>query len=221
MIFNSSATDPLVHYGRHFGRTVHALCNFQALLTNRILRMGELADAPEENFTAKEQCEHHVFQELLKSVAGLEECLMQGGDDEVDAVAELASASGARGDDTKSLKGSVLNWITPKGQNLIPPLARDMKVDCGFHHERTGVLLFPAGLDWSNSETKAKLKSGEIIVTGDQWPLFLYADYHYDLKDPWNGLFQSALLVCAYRHTFTSPSSVDRELIQVMLRFME
>ena len=78
--------------------------------------------------------------------------------------------------------------------------------------------------------TKAKLQSGEIIVTGDQWPLFLYADYHYDSEDPWNGLFQSALLVCvryqlsvtsevlrteldlqAYKHVFTSPSSVDRE----------
>ena len=66
-------------------------------------------------------------------------------------------------------------------------------------------------------------------MTGDQWPLFLYADYHYDPEDPWNGLFRSALLVCvcyklrigskflaqlesqAYKHVFTSPSSVDRE----------
>ncbi|KAG2152640.1 uncharacterized protein EDB93DRAFT_1249148 [Suillus bovinus] len=197
-------------------RTVHTLCNFQALLTNGILQMGELADTPEENFTAEERHEHRVFQELLKSVAGLEECLMQGGDDEVDAIAELASipffcvckvirlyhiscqltkgASGARGDDTKSLKGSVLNWITPKGQNLVPPLARNIKVDHGFHHERTGALLCPAGLNWSNSKTKAKLKSSEIIVTGDQWLLFLYADYHYDPEDPWNGLFRSTLL---------------------------
>ncbi|KAG2341699.1 hypothetical protein BDR05DRAFT_976847 [Suillus weaverae] len=184
---------------------VHALCNFQALLTNGILWMEELADTPQENFTAKERREHHVFQELLKSVAGLEECLMQGGDDEVDAIAELLTkgTSGARGDDTKSLKGSVLNWITPKGQNLIPPLTCNMKVNQGFHHEWTGMLLCPAGLDWSNSETKAKLKSGKIIVTGDQWPLFLYADYHYDPKDPWN--------VCAYRHIFMSPSSVDKE----------
>ncbi|KAG2114455.1 hypothetical protein BD769DRAFT_1363829, partial [Suillus cothurnatus] len=217
-----SVTDPLVHYGRHFGRTVHALCNFQALLTNRILQMGELADTPEENFTAEERHEHCIFQELLKSVAGLEERLMQGGDDEVDIVAELASiihhsyyltkgASGARGDDTKSLKGSVLDWITPKGQNLVPPLACNMKIDHGFHHEWTGALLCPAGIDWSNPETKTKLQSGEIIVTGDQWPLFLYADYHYNHEDPWNGLFQSALLVCAYKHIFTSPSSVDRE----------
>ncbi|KAG2063232.1 hypothetical protein BDR04DRAFT_1123402 [Suillus decipiens] len=72
-----------------------------------------------------------------------------------------------------------------------------------------GALLCPAGLDWSHSETRAKLQSGEIVVTGDQWSLFLYADYHYDPEDPWNSLLRSALL--AYKHVFTSPSSVDRE----------
>ena len=61
-------------------------------------------------------------------------------------------ASGARGDDTKSLKGAVLDWITPRGQSLVPPLSRNIKIDRGFNHERTGALLCPAGLDWSNSE---------------------------------------------------------------------
>ena len=32
-------------------------------------------------------------------------------------------------------------------------------------------------------------------MSGDQWPLFLYADYRYDPEDPWNGLFRSAVLV--------------------------
>ncbi|KAG1748532.1 hypothetical protein EDD22DRAFT_981885 [Suillus occidentalis] len=175
--------------------------------------MGELAEIPEENFTAEEQQEHRIFQDLLKSVVGLEECLMQGGDEEVDVVAELLTkgASGARCDDTKSLKGSVLDWITPKGQSLVPSLSRNVKIDRGFHHERTGALLCPAGLDWSHLETRAKLQSGEIVVTGDQWLLFLYADYHYNPEDPWNGLLRSALPVQAYKHVFTSPSSVDRE----------
>jgi hypothetical protein len=44
-------TDPLVHHGRHFGRTVHSLCNVSALITNGLLRLGELADEPEESFT--------------------------------------------------------------------------------------------------------------------------------------------------------------------------
>ncbi|KAG0694733.1 hypothetical protein DFH29DRAFT_985178 [Suillus ampliporus] len=226
-----SATDPLVHYGCHFRQMVHALCNFQALLTNGILQVGELAEIPDENllqsilfscsaicsvsnsvYFPRERHEHHIFQELLKSVAGLEEWLMQGADDEVDLIAELLTkgASGARGNDTKSLKGSVLDWITPKGQSLVPPLTRNVKLDHGFHHEWTGALLFLNQISVQLG-MKTKLRSDEIIVTGDQWPLFLYSDYHYNLEDPWNGLFQSTLLVCAYKHVFKSPSSVDRE----------
>ncbi|KAL4079701.1 hypothetical protein J3A83DRAFT_4356436 [Scleroderma citrinum] len=167
-----NVANPLVHHGHHFGRTVHVLCNFQVLLTNRLLQMGKLADVPEENFTGedfyRERCEHHVFQELLRSVLGLEECLMAGSAEEVDIVSELLfkDVSGARGDDTKSLKGTTYR-------------------------------------------IKAKLWNGEIVISGDQWPLFLYADYWYDSEDPWNGLFHSASLVS---HVFTSPSSVDKEL---------
>jgi hypothetical protein len=49
----SCITDPLVHHGRHFGRTIHAMSNVAALLNNGILRMGELADEPDEAFTAE------------------------------------------------------------------------------------------------------------------------------------------------------------------------
>jgi hypothetical protein len=42
---------------------------------------------------------------------------------------------------------------------------------------------------------KEKLRSGETLVSGDQWPIFLYHGYNYDPEDPWNGLFQSTLLV--------------------------
>ena len=61
-------------------------------------------------------------------------------------------ASSARSDDTKGLKGTILDWITPQGEPLIPRLARNMKLDRGFNHERTGFLLCPAGLDWSDPE---------------------------------------------------------------------
>jgi len=43
--------------------------------------------------------------------------------------------------------------------------------------------------------TKDKLKSGEIAVSGDQWPIFIYAGYAYDSEDPWNGLLRSNLLI--------------------------
>jgi hypothetical protein len=49
--FHSCLTDPLISHGRHFGRTVHALCNVKALITNGLLHMGELAQEPEEAFT--------------------------------------------------------------------------------------------------------------------------------------------------------------------------
>jgi hypothetical protein len=96
------------------------------------------------------------------------------------------------------------------GQVLNPPLSRNVKVDRGFHHERTGALLCPAGLDWHHPEyvplflvilmltfsrIKEKLQCGEMVVSGDQWPIFLYANYSYDPDDPWNGLLRSHILV--------------------------
>jgi hypothetical protein len=77
---------------------------------------------------------------------------------------------------------------------------------------------------------KDKLRSGEMVVSRDQWPIFLYHGCVYDPEDPWNGLFRSSLLVSvsvefglhslliiyimnaqAYKHIFTSPSSVEKE----------
>jgi hypothetical protein len=49
----SRLTDPLVHHGRHFGRTVHALCSLHALITSGLLRDGERSEDPEESFTTE------------------------------------------------------------------------------------------------------------------------------------------------------------------------
>ncbi|KAG2364137.1 hypothetical protein BDR07DRAFT_1450443 [Suillus spraguei] len=92
------------------------------------------------------------------------------------------------------------------------PLSRNIKSDCGFNHEVTGALLCPAGLDWLNAETKQSLKSGETAVCGDQWPIFLYTSYIYDLEDLWKGLLRNEILIFGFKHVFMSPSSVDREL---------
>jgi hypothetical protein len=61
-------------------------------------------------------------------------------------------AAGTRGDDTKTLKSALLDWISPKGEAIQPPLHRNSKIDCGFNHELTGSLLCPAGLDWNNPQ---------------------------------------------------------------------
>jgi len=205
-------TDPLVHHGHHFGRTVHALCRVHTLLTNGILRKGEYADKPEESFTHEERREYGVYRLLLQIIPGLEECLLNGSEEEIMHIADLIQkgSSNARSDDTKSLKGAILDWITPRGGSLNPPLARNVKIDRGFHHERTGALLCPTNYNWSDNEVKEKLRTGELVASGDEWPAFLYHGT-YDPQDPWNGLFRSTLLVTAYKHIFTSPSSVDKE----------
>ncbi|KJA13152.1 hypothetical protein HYPSUDRAFT_151886, partial [Hypholoma sublateritium FD-334 SS-4] len=56
-----------------------------------------------------------------------------------------------------------------------------------------------------------KLRTGELTVPGDQWPLFLFSSYTYDDKDPSKGLLKSSILVKTFKHIFTSPSSVERE----------
>ncbi|KIM57567.1 hypothetical protein SCLCIDRAFT_130259 [Scleroderma citrinum Foug A] len=48
------------------------------------------------------------------------------------------------------------------------------------------------GPKWGLTEV---LMNSQIQVAGDQWPVFLYANYTYDPEDPWNGLLQSGLLV--------------------------
>ncbi|KAG1718395.1 hypothetical protein EDD22DRAFT_983575 [Suillus occidentalis] len=213
MTIARASSNPLVLHGRHFGRTVFALCNYPSLLTSGILRLEELQDSPIEDFPADIRREHRVFMELIDSYPNLLDRLTSGEEEDIIHVGELLGkgASGARGDDTKTLKCAVLEWLLPRGQAVIPPLSRNIKSDRGFNHEVTGALLCPAGLDWSNAETKESLKSGETAVRGDQWPMFIYAGYDYDPEDPWKGLLKSEILISGFKHVFTSPSSVDKE----------
>ena len=60
---------------------------------------------------------------------------------------------------------------------------------------RMNLFSFIITLSHTSCRIKDKLRSGEMAVTGDQWPIFLYHGYTYDPDDPWNGLFRSAILV--------------------------
>jgi len=81
------------------------------------------------------------------------------------------------------------------------------------------------------SRIKTNLHSSNIIVSGNHWPIFLYAGYVYNAEDPWKDLFKSQILILvnislhrclraniliaivyAYKHVFTSPSLVDEEV---------
>ncbi|KAL4061687.1 hypothetical protein V8B97DRAFT_2027224 [Scleroderma yunnanense] len=194
--------DPLVHHGCHVGRAVHAFCNVQTLITNGLHAMSD--DAPEDETLPAVECkEHAVFWELLQSVPGLEDQLMLSSEEEVIAMANLKGTNSTKADDTKGMKGLIIDWITPKGQSLIPHIHHNVKSGHGFNHICTGALLCPvvccshAFFMHVASRTHTKLTNGKIQVARDQWPMFF--------------LLHSGLLILVFKHTFMLPSSVDQE----------
>ncbi|RXW12443.1 hypothetical protein EST38_g13412 [Candolleomyces aberdarensis] len=129
-----SKTDPLVGFGRHFGRTIRSFCRIQPLIKNGMTRTMqlELERITEADLSPSELKEHDIYVQLLALSPGLEEKLCTGSDQEIFYVADMITkgASGASG-------------------------------------------------------------------------------HHYNPEKPWEGLFRGKLLVSAYKHVFTSPSSVD------------
>ncbi|TEB08721.1 hypothetical protein FA13DRAFT_1760071 [Coprinellus micaceus] len=110
----------------------------------------------------------------------------------------------ARSDDTKSLKAAVVDWITPTNEVLSPLLQRNIKSDRGYFHPRTGELLCPVNLDWNDHKSVIR-RTLPTVICGLR---FLFRNYEYNPADPWDGLLRSGLLVKAFKHVFTSPSSV-------------
>jgi hypothetical protein len=70
---------------------------------------------------------------------------------------------------------------------------------------------------------KEKLKSGELIVAGDEWPIFLYQGEQYNPEDPWNGLFRNPVLVSVSADSSSSwsGSSGSDPGVQAYLYFSE
>jgi hypothetical protein len=108
--------------------------------------------------------------------------------------------------------GSCISFLWGQSQSLHLPLACNIKMNQGSHHDLTGALLCPAGMDWANPECayafsisvpadadfacriKVQLQSGEIMVSSNQWPVFIYTGSKFDPEDPWKGMFRSAIL---------------------------
>ncbi|KAF6741310.1 hypothetical protein DFP72DRAFT_802394 [Ephemerocybe angulata] len=213
----SSRSDPLVHYGRHWGRTVSTFCPIFGLVRDgmeRKQRLGDDLEAYEDQVDAREARDHRLYRQLFLLVPKLEERLGQSSDEEIHYICNMLTrgVNSARSDDTKSLKAALVDWITPPGGVLTPPIQRNVKTDRGFHHPRTGELLCPPHWDWNDPKIREGLKSGELVPSGVHFPVFLYQDFKYpgDAK-VWDGLFKSRLLVNAYKHVFTSPSSVGEK----------
>ncbi|KAG6913971.1 hypothetical protein DXG01_003232 [Tephrocybe rancida] len=210
----ASYQDPLIGHGRHFGQTIHALCRIHTVINNGIIIEAELiSSSSEQSLTFDARFELGLFRHILKMIPTMEDRIYGASEEELKHIADLLQkgTASARSNDTHSLKSVIIDWIMPAGKSLTPLISRHIKTDRGFHHERTGELLCPTGKDWSDPIVRQKLNSGETLVQGDEWPVFIYAGYSYDSEVPWTGAFRSTLLLNAFKHIFTSPSSIEKE----------
>ncbi|KAJ3529264.1 hypothetical protein NMY22_g9063 [Coprinellus aureogranulatus] len=214
-------TDRLVSYGRYFGRTVRTFCNFHVLVKEGVTREEQMASngVDIDELNDRERHEHSVFRELLRICPALGKQLfaMERTDDTLVYAADMLAkgANTARADDVKTLKSAVVDWITPEGGSLKPTINRNSKNGRGFQHQVTGRYLCPTDYNWDDENIRRQLRSGQLVVSGLQWPMLLYQDLKCNEDDMWEGLLRAQILVQwrwnaqAFKHVFTSPSSVD------------
>ncbi|KAI0349323.1 hypothetical protein OH77DRAFT_1465554 [Trametes cingulata] len=191
-------------------------------LPSVVITSGLLRD-PEENpqaYSALENRHYASFQALVKLVPAFalkvdsddgspEE--LQRWMDEFAACLQIG-VSGAKSDDTRSLRGAVIDWLKLDFPADTVDLNSDTKVSRGFRNEVTGRLLCPVMLDWKDENVRTQSVNRTATVSGDpvngsHWPSFLYASGLYDENLPWVGFLMGEYLLRTFRHIFTSPSS--------------
>ncbi|KAI6158287.1 hypothetical protein BKA82DRAFT_4415306 [Pisolithus tinctorius] len=156
------------------------------------------------------------YQELLRWIPTLKSDIAADSEDhEVKSIMKYLNkgADGARGDDAAGLKMTVVSWLMHGQPTPEPALEPRYKAGRGFYHDTTARLICPVDYDWSNVQANIRSFHPDYLVTADCWPYFLYKNEEYDPENPVRGLFKNAMLVQAFKHIFTSPSSADSETV--------
>jgi len=106
--------DPLIHHRRHFGRTVHAMCSLQVLITNTLVCLSMEEEVTEERHTFKsvyvflvsttrwlmspsqhrERMEIQIFNKLSWMVPGIVDRIVNSGPAEAMDLADLVCSCG-------------------------------------------------------------------------------------------------------------------------------
>ncbi|KAG2120274.1 hypothetical protein DEU56DRAFT_735345 [Suillus clintonianus] len=196
-----------VHKGRGIRRLVSLFDSLEDLVAENdrredLLQSLDSQDELDRTFSS--------FNELLRCLPWLKKKLFSDVEELDSILKELRKgADSARGDDTANLKHAVVVWLNELFHPLDPPLRTTIKDDRGFVHNTTGMLLCPVEYVWSLSSTKDKIRDrdSDFLVTAYSWPAFIYKDYSFDSANIEKGLFRSTLLLKAFKHLFTSPSS--------------
>ncbi|KAG6835803.1 hypothetical protein H0H93_014549 [Arthromyces matolae] len=113
-----------------------------------------------------------------------------------------------RSEDTNSLKVAGLSYLLKyKSDSIHPNIDKTNKSLRGWTHPQCAAALCPMELP-ATQETFANIEAGNIAVTADQFPRFLYPDGHvYDQSDVYSGLFRGHFCFRVAKHIFQGPSS--------------
>ncbi|KAJ3002471.1 hypothetical protein NUW54_g5831 [Trametes sanguinea] len=212
----ATAQDPIKSYGRHFVRTVDMF-----LLPAVALYAGMQHDPerPMEEYSPEEQRNYEAWEALLRIIPNLITILSDSNADQPlrrVSAALLAGCSAARSDDTRSIKIAIIEWLSNALQQAKVTLNPLNKAQRGFNNPVTGRLLCPMVLDYQDDEVRKLLETHQATVDGQpvdgsHWPVFAYDEAIYNPVLPWKSFLRGRLIIQAFRHIFTSPSSATAE----------
>ncbi|EIW61395.1 uncharacterized protein TRAVEDRAFT_44210 [Trametes versicolor FP-101664 SS1] len=157
-----------------------------------------------------------VLQSMQPSLVECEDYFRANPDEAATLLTYMdAVANRTRSEDLCRLRDSVIKYSKPdRGVGDI--LA--VKALRGFRHEHTARLLCPITkreLFEEDPETfrlRVINRDKTLLITAKDWPIFLYDENLFIIGHLKSGLLRSLLLVRCYKHTYTGPSSADREV---------
>ncbi|KAI8973086.1 hypothetical protein BD414DRAFT_525063 [Trametes punicea] len=210
--------DPIKAYGRHFVRTVDMF-----VLPAVVIKAGMEYDSehstsaytPELLTFAREQRNYRAWEALLHMIPTLSAILIDPNADQPItrvSAALLAGSNAARSDDTRTIKIAIVEWLSGDLQQASVVLHPSNKAQRGFNNPVTGRLLCPIGLDYGDEIVRKLLETHQATVDGEpvngsHWPIFAFDEQTYNPAMPWESFLRGRLIVQAFRHIFTSPTS--------------
>ncbi|KAG0698671.1 hypothetical protein DFH29DRAFT_1002598 [Suillus ampliporus] len=199
---SESQANSNMHKGRCIRQLVSLFDSLEDLVgeNDRCEELMQSLDSQDELVTNRDEDRiFSSFNELLRCLPWLRKKLFSDVEELDSILKELR-------------KGADISWLTELFHPLDHPLHTTIKDDRGFVHNTTGMLLCPVEYMWSltsyvSTKEKIRDRDSDFLVTAYSWPAFLYKDYSFDSANIEKGLFRSTLLLKAFKHIFTSPSS--------------
>ncbi|KAF9236118.1 hypothetical protein BU15DRAFT_50543, partial [Melanogaster broomeanus] len=198
--------------GRAIRRLVSLTDDIGTLVDEHDRRLLDSVDAAQ--CTEEENRRYCCYKELVQWVPSIKQLLHSQAEEHVlrQAFKEFKhGAEAARSDDSSSLKKVIAHWLNECSPPPNPLIKVGSKSRRGLYNNATAELLCPVEYDWSDKTTRKNIRGfhPKFLVTAYQWPKFLYKGGTYDRTNPSKGLFKGELLLKAFKHIFTSPSSTS------------